>query len=103
MRTPFQPSIDSIKLTSVLHALSDPVRFKIAQCLYNKHELYCATFQVNVAKSTLSHHIKVLRESGVIKVRIECKQHFYSLRTEDLEALFPGLLKVLFETDTDRI
>jgi DNA-binding transcriptional ArsR family regulator len=40
----------------------------------------------------LSHHFKVLRESGLINVRIDGKQRFLSIRYEDLEQRFPGLL-----------
>ncbi|MGD8189735.1 ArsR/SmtB family transcription factor [Brevibacillus ginsengisoli] len=104
MRTPYQPTVNCIKLTCVLHALSDPTRLRIARSLYQDSEQCPSTFlEMNVAKSTLSHHIKVLRESGVIKVRIECKQHHYSLRKEDLNALFPGLLEVIFQIDEERI
>jgi len=104
MRTPYQPTIECIKLTSVLHALSDPTRLKIARSLYNNHEQCPSTYlEMNIAKSTLSHHLKVLRESGVLKVRIECKQHYYSLRKEDLDFLFPGLLEAIFQTDENLI
>lgn len=103
MRTPYQPASSCIRLTSVLHALSDPVRLQIARSLYKNHEQYCATFEVSVTKSTLSHHLKVLRDAGVIQVRVECKQHFYSLRSEDLDLLFPGLLNIIFQTDASLI
>lgn len=43
-------------------------------------------------KSTLSHHFKVLRESGIVHTRIEGTQRFISIRYEDLNARFPGLL-----------
>ncbi|AKO92820.1 ArsR/SmtB family transcription factor [Priestia filamentosa] len=100
MRTPYQPSRQDIKLPSVLHALSDPLRLKIVKGLSETTEQYCSPYlHLNVAKSTLSHHFKVLREAGVIKVRIEGTQHFYSLRTEDLEALFPGLLPSVLRAD----
>ncbi|WP_028400356.1 ArsR/SmtB family transcription factor [Ectobacillus panaciterrae] len=100
MRTPYQPPISEIKLTSVLHALSDPTRLRIAKCLTKTKEQHCASYlNLNVSKSTLSHHIKVLREAGVIQVRIEGTQHFYSLRTEDLEALFPGLMPSILQAE----
>ncbi|WFR63997.1 transcriptional regulator [Paenibacillus amylolyticus] len=46
----------------------------------------------------MSHHIKILREAGVIQPRIEGKQHFYSLRKEELNARFPGLVEMILNT-----
>ncbi|AQX54503.1 metalloregulator ArsR/SmtB family transcription factor [Priestia flexa] len=102
MRNPYQPSKSEIRLTSILHALSDPNRLRIVQCLGKRKESHCSYYQtLNVSKSTLSHHFKVLREAGVIKVRIEGTQHFYSLRIEDLEELFPGLLSAVVNVNEE--
>jgi DNA-binding transcriptional ArsR family regulator len=51
----------------------------------------CAAFGIDIPKSSLSHHFRVLRESGVTCTRIEGTHRFVSLRREDLDALFPGL------------
>ncbi|MNC79266.1 hypothetical protein D3C75_1316940 [compost metagenome] len=45
----------------------------------------------------MSHHIRTLREAGVIRVRVQGTQHFITLRSEDLEERFPGLLKPLIQ------
>jgi DNA-binding transcriptional ArsR family regulator len=45
-----------------------------------------------VTKSTLTHHFRVLREAGVIEQREEGTARLNSLRREDLDARFPGLL-----------
>jgi DNA-binding transcriptional ArsR family regulator len=47
---------------------------------------------VPVSKSTLSHHLKVLRDAGLTQTRAQGVHRFVSLRTNDIEALFPGLL-----------
>jgi DNA-binding transcriptional ArsR family regulator len=47
---------------------------------------------VPVSKSTLSHHLKVLRHAGLTHTRAQGVQRFVSLRTDDIEALYPGLL-----------
>ncbi|WP_083824252.1 helix-turn-helix domain-containing protein [Desulfosporosinus sp. OT] len=86
---------EQIKLTHVLHALSDQTRLRIFLKLKNIGEHSCQDLDVSMAKSTLSHHIRVLRESGVIKIRSEGTQRFVSLRCNDLEARFPGLLEVI--------
>jgi DNA-binding transcriptional ArsR family regulator len=93
MKTLQHPLIEQIKLSAVLYALSDPTRLDIVKNLtVQGEECCCRGFDVSVAKSTMSHHFRVLRESGLIWVRTEGTHRFVSLRRDDLEARFPGLL-----------
>ncbi|SHF43285.1 DNA-binding transcriptional regulator, ArsR family [Seinonella peptonophila] len=103
MRKPHLPSIHDIRLTSVLHALSDPRRLQIVMSLNDHTEQNCAVFYDLMPKSTLTHHLKVLREAGVAQVRIDGTQHFYSLREKDLEELFPGLLTSILNLNKELI
>ena len=80
MRTPFQPNQSDIQLSAVLYALSDPVRLGIVKNLAENNEQTCGSFDICMAKSTLSHHFKVLREAGVIETRLEGRKRFISLR-----------------------
>ena len=98
MRELFHPNIDQICLSTVLNALGDPIRLKIIKNLADKSETTCGYCNIDLPKSALSHHFKVLRESGLIKVRIEGKQRFLSIRLEELEQKFPGLLKAVIES-----
>jgi len=93
MRTPNHPNRSDIQLTAVLYALSDPIRLSIIKNLAKNQELTCGAFDITIAKSTLSHHFKVLREAGVIEIRLEGRQRFISLMVNDLDARFPGLLQ----------
>jgi DNA-binding transcriptional ArsR family regulator len=87
------PERDEIDLAAVLHALSDPMRLRIvAELAEDGVERTCKSFNLPVVKSTCTHHFKVLRESGVIRQRVDGTKRVNSLRTEDLEARFPGLL-----------
>jgi len=86
------PSVDELDLPTVLHALSDPVRLQIVRDLAGDGARVCGAFTVPVAKSTLSHHLRVLREAGITLTQPEGTQRVVSLRTEDLDARFPGLL-----------
>ncbi len=95
MRELFHPAKDQLSLSSILNALGDPVRLTIIKNLANKPETTCACCQVDMTKSALSHHFKVLREAGLIYVRIEGKQRFLSIRYEELEERFPGLLTTI--------
>jgi DNA-binding transcriptional ArsR family regulator len=86
------PSREDIELPAVLHALSDPVRLRIVEALAAGEERSCKSFDLPVVKSTCTHHFRVLREAGVIRQRPESTTKLNSLRREDLDARFPGLI-----------
>ncbi|MBX5470559.1 MAG: helix-turn-helix transcriptional regulator [Thermoleophilaceae bacterium] len=93
MREIHHPKPEEITLPDVLHALSDPVRLGIVETLSVDRERSCGTLgNGSISKSTLSHHLKVLREAGLTWTRVEGTQRLVSLRTEELEERFPGLL-----------
>ncbi|ADP35045.1 ArsR/SmtB family transcription factor [Bacillus atrophaeus] len=103
MNIPNHPKTEKLQLTKVLHALSDPLRLELVKRLAEAKEKTCSTCaDIQVAKSTLSHHFKVLRESGIAQVRIEGKHRYYSLRTDDLQQAFPGLLEAILNVEQDR-
>lgn len=63
-------------------------------------ELPCTTFELPISKSTQSAHFKVLRQAGVVRQRDEGTRRLNSLRREDLDARFPGLLDLAIEQGT---
>jgi DNA-binding transcriptional ArsR family regulator len=89
------PGRDDLDLASVLHALSDPVRLAIVADLANGQERTCGSFDVSVTKSTCTHHFRVLREAGLIRQRQQGTMRLNSLRRDDLDARFPGLLDTI--------
>jgi DNA-binding transcriptional ArsR family regulator len=98
MRLLYHPDRKDISLAGVLYALGDPVRLDIVQRLAEKGELPCAALDCDVPKSTMSHHLRVLREAGLLHCRKEGTQHINSLRQADLEQLFPGLLEIVLRS-----
>ncbi|GAA0399873.1 helix-turn-helix transcriptional regulator [Microbispora corallina] len=86
------PEAEEIDLLDVLHALSDPTRMTIVRTLRAEPERACGTFPVDVAPSTLTHHFRVLREAGLIRQREDGNRRWTTLRLEDLDGRFPGLL-----------
>lgn len=94
MRTPYEPSQADLALPHVLHALSDPTRLEVVRRLAQE-ERACGTFELSITKSTLSHHFKLLREAGLTHTRMEGVRRVVSLRRDDLEVRFPGLLDVV--------
>jgi DNA-binding transcriptional ArsR family regulator len=86
------PAAHEIELAAVLHALSDPMRLRIVAGLAGEDKRTCKSFDLPVTKSTCTHHFRVLREAGVIRQHVHGTTRLNSLRREDLEARFPGLL-----------
>jgi DNA-binding transcriptional ArsR family regulator len=86
------PRREEIDLAAVLHALSDPMRLRIVAGLPAGTERTCGSFDLPVVKSTCTHHFKVLREAGLIRQRLEGTTRLNSLRRDDIEHRFPGLL-----------
>lgn len=78
-----------------MHAFSDPIRLSIVLDVIHEGEKSCGSFVIQAPKSTLSHHFRVLRESGVLSTRRQGKEWINMVRREDLEARFPGLLDVV--------
>jgi DNA-binding transcriptional ArsR family regulator len=92
------PSKDDITLAGVLNALSDPMRLRIIKSLLgNDACMSCtdATPMPGMAKSTLSHHFRVLRESGLIQTSKRGVEHRNVVRVEDINARFPKLLETV--------
>ena len=94
----FEPSTDDLDLTMVLQALGDPVRLRILRALATDGEQACGTVELGVSKATRSHHFKVLREAGVTHTRVQGTRRHVSLRRDDLEDRFPGLLDAVLQT-----
>jgi DNA-binding transcriptional ArsR family regulator len=102
MREPHHPSRAELELSSVLHAMSDPARLEIVRRLAAGDEPSCGTFDLGLSKATLSHHFRVLREAGVVRTRPEGRKRLLSLREEDLNAQFPGLLEAILAAKKSR-
>ena len=93
------PTRSEIDLSTVLHALSDPVRLRMVAALARSDgEPNCGSFDVPVTKSTCTHHFKVLREAGIIRQRQKGTARLNTLRRDDLEACFPGLLDTILRS-----
>lgn len=86
------PARGEIRLPDVLDALADPIRLQVVVELAALGERACGQVELPVSDSTRSHHLRVLREAGLTATRAVGTQRLVSLRRDDLEARFPGLL-----------
>lgn len=96
-RTPPEPTPDALELTQVMHALGDPMRLAIVRAIaqYQAGRACNQCACSSVPKSTLAHHFKVLRKAGLIRSLEAGTTLKNTLRSDDLEARFPGLLAVI--------
>jgi DNA-binding transcriptional ArsR family regulator len=89
-----------LDVTSVLRALADPVRLDLVRQLSESNTpIACGRFETSVAKNTLSHHFRVLREAGIISTYREGGLALNVLRLEEIDATFPGLLGSILPRD----
>jgi ArsR family transcriptional regulator len=76
-----QPSSDKLRLARMLKALGNPIRFQIVEILARQQ--VCMTGEIvdktPLAQSTISQHLKVLREAGLIRGEIEGPATCYCL------------------------
>jgi DNA-binding transcriptional ArsR family regulator len=88
------PAMADVQLTDVLFALSDPARLGIVRELAEGPlgMADCGTANPALPKSTKSHLVKVLREAGVIRSEPDGRRRLLSLRKDELDEAFPGLL-----------
>jgi len=87
-----EPKTAEIELTAVLYALSDETRLTIVHKLTITEEIACGYFEIDMPKSSLSHHFRVLRSAGLVASRKEGTALMNRLRREDIDQRFPGLL-----------
>ncbi len=92
-----QPDLATLDVGTVLEALADPVRLQIVRSLAAAGESTCSALDVPVKISTVSHHMNLLREKGVVSTRLEGNARPSRLRTDELERRFPGLLTSIID------
>lgn len=99
MKTLSHPDRDRIELSDVLDALSDTTRRTIVRMLADCTSANCKSFEGLAAKTNLTYHLTRLREAGVIQVRPEGTMRHITLRLDDLEERFPGLMTAVIEAE----
>ncbi|UBU13498.1 ArsR/SmtB family transcription factor [Nonomuraea gerenzanensis] len=101
MRRAHHPEVGEITLTEVMAALSDPIRVGVVRVLADGRERGWGDLRAPVAKSTLSHHLRVLRDAGLTRTRQEGTRCFVTLRREELQGRYPGLMEAVLAAAED--
>src|ERR1700722_6880036 len=94
------PSKDDISLAGILGALGDPMRLCIVKSMMKKDGCMSCSEAApcpDMAKSTLSNHFRILREAGLIRTIKRGVENRNTLRADDINAKFPGLLKLVLK------
>lgn len=79
----------------ILKALADEVRLNIIRMLYKKNkEMNCNEISnlVDVGHSTISYHLRTLREAGLTYTRKEGQNRYISLRMDTFDEYLPCFL-----------
>lgn len=97
MRTYKHPAPENFTLERILYALSDPVRLEIVRHLSRVEEATCGELDGGRPKSSMSHHFRVLRDSGLVYTRTVGTTHMNSLRNDELNARFPNLIDTILQ------
>jgi ArsR family transcriptional regulator, arsenate/arsenite/antimonite-responsive transcriptional repressor len=73
MKTIEMPTATDEQLVTMLRAVANPVRYRILQILAERGECQCGPLgdSLPIAPSTLSQHLKVLREAGLIRGTVD--------------------------------
>ncbi|MCM0647052.1 metalloregulator ArsR/SmtB family transcription factor [Clostridium swellfunianum] len=84
----------------VIKALSDPSRLKIIDILSCGERCACDILEhFDFTQPTLSHHMKVLGDCGLVNSRKEGQWNHYSLNMKNCNNLIIFLMNILTDTD----
>lgn len=84
-------------------ALGDPVRWNIVRYMAEQPELPGSVLDeaLPISRPTISYHIRILTQAGLVEVTKRGRNHYYTLRhdvlqglIEELKTLIPGLTLV---------
>ena len=83
------PEEDIYEMSDIFKAFSDPTRLSIIDALLNAELCVCdlATL-LGISQPAVSHHLKSLKQSRIVKYRRDGKQAYYSLDDEHIHSLF---------------
>lgn len=72
----------------VAKALGDPTRFRMLRAIAGRDEISCLelTALFRLAQATVSHHLKVLTDAGLVSARKQGQFHYYRVHRDALAA-----------------
>jgi DNA-binding transcriptional ArsR family regulator len=91
------PDVASFDLATIMRALGDPVRLEMVRKVDAEGEILCTDLydRLGLPGSTGSYQLRQLREAGITRSSAVGTSRVVTLRREDLESRFPGLIDVV--------
>lgn len=86
---PIEQTVEEARAVELLRALANPVRFRIVQSLARRGECVVGdlVLELPVAQSTVSEHLRVLREAGIVQGSVDGPNRCYCLDPDALRTL----------------
>jgi len=90
-------------IAKVFKAFSDPNRLMVLELLQSGEKCACVLQEnLNIVQSTLSHHMKILCDAGVVEGRKEGKWTHYSISDAGAKNAIELLKKMTFVETEDK-
>lgn len=85
--------MDDKQFMRVAKALADPRRFEMFRVIAGREEISCGALaqRFPIGQSTVSHHLKVLADAGLVEVRREGQHGYFSAQMDVLDAYIEEL------------
>jgi DNA-binding transcriptional ArsR family regulator len=100
-----EPTPADLDMARILAALADRHRLAAVRFVARNGESWCSRVmqdaELDMSKSTFSHHLRILREAGVVTRRVEGTKSYMCIRKKDLDSRFPGLIDCIVNGDTE--
>jgi len=101
-----QPPAKSLRdnYLHVLKALADPTRLSMIALIGGSDDFACTALEqeLPVGKSTISYHVKILSQAGIVSVRRQGRNFFYTLNRDIIDFYTPGLVERLVAEERHR-
>ncbi|HEY7650723.1 MAG TPA: metalloregulator ArsR/SmtB family transcription factor [Methylomirabilota bacterium] len=89
----YRKGMEDRALLQILKALAEPQRFRMIQEITAAGELTCRELgeRIRLAQPTISHHLKILHEAGLLAVRRESRHMFISVNQGLIQRILTSL------------
>jgi ArsR family transcriptional regulator len=87
--------LPDLQMVGYLKALAHPRRFEMVQQLAEESEMSCGALaeRFDLSQATVSHHLKLLVDNGVVTMRQDGQHHLLSVNRSLLGAISSRLLE----------
>ncbi len=86
----------------IARALADPTRLSLFRTIAEHGELSCGELaeRFPIAQSTVSHHLNVLMNAGLVEMRKQGQHHLFRVCAQPLEAFCEQIQQLLAQAQS---